>query len=83
MPRVTLRHENESFESLMRRWKRSVEDAGVLQELRNREFYIKPTLARKKKIAAARKRMARAAEESRNVGVSLKRIVGRAGKKHK
>ena len=48
--------ENESFESAFRRFRRIVEKSGVLTELRDREFYEKPTQKRKRKHAAAVKR---------------------------
>lgn len=48
--------EHESFESAMRRFKRSVEKTGLLNELRDREAYEKPTTERKRKHAAAIKR---------------------------
>lgn len=34
------------FEKLFRRWKRSVERSGVLQDLKNREFFEKPSVKR-------------------------------------
>ena len=55
MPAVRVR-ENEPFEVAMRRFKRSCEKAGVLAEVRRREFYEKPTSERKRKAAAAVKR---------------------------
>ncbi len=55
MPSVRLK-ENESFDVAMRRFKRSCEKAGVLSEVRRREFYEKPTAIRKRKLAAAVKR---------------------------
>ena len=48
--------ENEPVEVAVRRFKRTVEKAGVLTELRKREFYEKPTAERKRKRAAAIKR---------------------------
>jgi len=48
--------EFESFESLMRRFKRAVEKTGSLNDLRAREFYEKPTAERKRKAASAKKR---------------------------
>jgi small subunit ribosomal protein S21 len=48
--------ENESFEGAMKRFKKSCEKAGILTELRRREFYDKPSVRKKKKAAAARKR---------------------------
>ncbi len=55
MPIVRVK-ENEPFEIAMRRFKRSCEKAGVLAEVRRREFYEKPTAERKRKAAAAVKR---------------------------
>lgn len=48
--------EGESFESAVRRFKRFCEKAGILSELRKREHYEKPSVRRKKKKIAARKR---------------------------
>ena len=58
MPGVTAK-KNESFEKLMRRFKRSVEKDDVMGELRKREYYEKPTTQRKREKAAARKRWER------------------------
>jgi len=55
MPSVKIR-ENEPFDVALRRFKRSCEKAGVLSEIRRREFYEKPTSIRKRKAAAAVKR---------------------------
>ena len=48
--------ENESLDSALRRFKRSCAKAGMQQEIRNREHYEKPSVKRKKKSEAARKR---------------------------
>lgn len=55
MPNVSVR-ENEPFDVALRRFKRSCEKAGVLTEIRRREYYEKPTSVRKRKAAAAVKR---------------------------
>jgi len=55
MPSVRIR-ENGDFDAALRRFKRACEKAGVLTELRRREFYEKPTQERKRKKAAAIKR---------------------------
>ncbi len=55
MPSVKVK-ENEPFVVALRRFKRSCEKAGVLSEVRRREFYEKPTQERKRKRAAAVKR---------------------------
>ena len=48
--------ENESLESALRRFKRQFARAGVIAEVRKREHYEKPSVRRKKKAEAARKR---------------------------
>ena len=48
--------DNESIEQAMKRFKKSCEKAGILTELRRREYYDKPSIRLKKKAAAARKR---------------------------
>ena len=48
--------ENESLDSALRRFKRQCARSGVLMELRKREHYEKPSVKRKKKSEAARKR---------------------------
>lgn len=55
MPTVKVK-DNEPFEQAVKRFKKQVEKAGVLTELRRREYYDKPSVRRKKKDAAARKR---------------------------
>ena len=55
MASVTVK-EGESFESSLRRFKKQCEKAGVLSELRKREHYEKPSVRRKKKSIAARKK---------------------------
>ncbi len=58
MPQIKVK-ENEPFDIALRRFKRSCEKAGVLAEVRRREFYEKPTSLRKRKAAAAVKRHAK------------------------
>ena len=48
--------ENESLDSALRRFKRNCAKAGIQQEIRKREHYEKPSVRRKKKSEAARKR---------------------------
>ncbi|HHY46765.1 MAG TPA: 30S ribosomal protein S21 [Firmicutes bacterium] len=47
---------NESLDSALRRFKRQCQKSGILAELRKREHYEKPSVRRKKKSEAARKR---------------------------
>ena len=63
MPSAKKRHPNEKFETLLRRFKRAVEKDGTLQTFREREFYEKPSLKRKKAKAAAVKRHQRTRAE--------------------
>jgi len=65
MPFVQVK-ENEPFEVALRRFKRSCEKAGVLSELRRREYYEKPTTIRKRKAAAAVKREMKKVLRERN-----------------
>ncbi|MFZ5965574.1 MAG: 30S ribosomal protein S21 [Bacillota bacterium] len=51
--------ENETLESALRRFKRSCARAGVLSEVKKREHYEKPSVRRKKKSEAARKKNAK------------------------
>ncbi len=56
VPGVIVR-EDEPFEQALKRFKKQCEKAGILSEVKKREFYEKPSIKRKKKILAARKRM--------------------------
>ena len=47
---------NESLETALKRFKRSCAKDGVIAEVRKREHYEKPSVKRKKKAEAARKR---------------------------
>ena len=55
---------DESFENALKRFKKQCEKAGILAELRKREHYEKPSVRRKKKAMAARKRALRRASRS-------------------
>ena len=48
--------DNESLDSALRRFKRQCARSGVLSELKKREHYEKPSVKKKKKSEAARKR---------------------------
>ena len=55
MPGIMIR-EGDSFEAALKKFKKQCEKAGILSEIRKREAYEKPSVKRKKKAAAARKR---------------------------
>jgi len=48
--------DNETLDSALRRFKRATQKAGIMGEVRKREHYDKPSVRRKKKSEAARKR---------------------------
>lgn len=51
---------NESFESLLKRFTRKVQQDGILSEVRHRGYFEKPSVKRKRKAAAKRRKSARA-----------------------
>jgi small subunit ribosomal protein S21 len=55
MPGITIR-EGDSFEAALKKFKKQCEKAGTMNEIRKREAYDKPSVKRKKKEIAARKR---------------------------
>ncbi len=55
MPSVKV-HESDSFENALRRFKKQCEREGILSEIKKREHYEKPSVKKKKKAIAARKK---------------------------
>ena len=55
MPYVRV-HENDSFENALKRFKKKCEKEGILSEVKKREHYEKPSVKKKKKVLAARKK---------------------------
>jgi small subunit ribosomal protein S21 len=47
---------NDNVEQAMRKFKKNIQDSGLILDLRARESYEKPTLKRKRKAAAAKQR---------------------------
>jgi small subunit ribosomal protein S21 len=70
LPSVKVR-ENEHFDAALRRFKRACEKAGILSELRRREYYEKPTQERKRKKAAAIKRQMKKTSRDTNRTVRM------------
>ena len=65
MPLVHVK-EDESFENAMRRFKRKCEKSGILTEIKKRQHFEKPSVKRKRKALAARKKLLkRLAQERR------------------
>jgi small subunit ribosomal protein S21 len=69
MPIVYVKDE-ESFENALRRFKRKCEKAGVLTELKKRQYFEKPSVKRKRKALQARKKALRKLSEDRRTGLS-------------
>ena len=53
MPKAVKKHPNESFDAVMRRFKKSVERDDLMNTIREKEFFEKPAQRRKKAKAAA------------------------------
>ena len=65
MPLIKVR-EDESLENALKRFKRKCEKSGVLTEIKKRQHYEKPSVKRKRKALAARKKLLkRLAQERR------------------
>ena len=64
MPVVKVR-ETESFENALRKFKKQCEKEGILSEVKNREHYDKPSVKKKKKVIAARKKVAKSLKMTR------------------
>lgn len=65
MPGVIV-SEREPFEIALRRFKKQCEKAGIISEVRKRQYYEKPSLRRKKKQIAAKKRSQRGFRMGKN-----------------
>ena len=52
--------DNESFDSLLKRFNKKVQQSGILSEMRRREYFEKPSIKRKRKEAATRRKSAKA-----------------------
>ncbi len=64
MPGVILR-ESDNFDLALRKFKKQCEKSGILSELKKRQHYEKPSVQRKKKEAAAKKRLMKKIRKSR------------------
>ena len=72
MPTVVLK-EGETVEGAIRRFKRKCEKAGVLSELKKRQHYEKPSVKRKKKALAARKKLLKRLAQERKLKINESR----------
>jgi len=60
------KHPNEHFEALLRRFKKSVDKASVIKDVRKNEFHEKKSIKRKRAKAAAKKRHEKQVQMERN-----------------
>ncbi len=59
MPGVKV-HDGDSIDKALKQFKKQCEKSGILTEIKKREYYEKPSVKRKRKILAARKKRIRA-----------------------
>ncbi|MEK6793797.1 MAG: 30S ribosomal protein S21 [Spirochaetota bacterium] len=63
-------NEGESVESAVKRFRRQCENEGILQDIKEKQFYKKPSLERKMKREKAEKRLKRKIKKERRLGLS-------------
>ena len=66
MPLIKVR-EDESLENALRRFKRKCEKSGVLTEIKKRQHYEKPSVRKKRKALAARKKLLKRLAQERKI----------------
>ncbi len=64
MPLIKVR-EDESLENALRRFKRKCEKSGILTEIKKRQHYEKPSVRKKRKALAARKKLLKRLSQER------------------
>ena len=63
--RINRKHRGESFESMMRRFKKTCEKSNIILEVKKREFYEKPSSVRKRTRDVAKKKEQKRQEDQR------------------
>ena len=66
MPLIKVR-EDESLENALRRFKRKCEKSGILTEIKKRQHYEKPSVKKKRKMLAARKKLLKRLAQERKL----------------
>ena len=66
MPLIKVR-DDESLENALRRFKRKCEKSGVLTEIKKRQHYEKPSVRKKRKALAARKKLLKRLAQERRI----------------
>ncbi len=64
MPLIKVR-DDESLENALRRFKRKCEKSGILTEIKKRQHYEKPSVRKKRKALAARKKLLKRLSQER------------------
>ena len=67
MPLIKVR-EDESLENALKRFKRKCEKSGILPEIKKRQHYEKPSVRKKRKALAARKKLLKRLAQERKLG---------------
>ena len=68
MPYVRV-NENESLEDALRRFKRKCQKSGIISEVKKRQHYEKPSVKKKRKAIAARKKVLKRMSQERRLGL--------------
>jgi len=66
MPLIKVR-EDENLENALKRFKRKCEKSGILTEIKKRQHYEKPSVKRKRKALAARKKLLKRLAQERKL----------------
>ena len=66
MPLIKVR-EDESLENALKRFKRKCEKSGILTEIKKRQYFEKPSVKRKRKALAARKKLLKRLAQERKL----------------
>lgn len=66
MPSIKV-HERENIDKALRRFKRLVDKCGTMNDLRDREFFVKPSMVKKRNHASAVKRQQRISDEAKGI----------------
>jgi len=75
---LTVEVRNGDFNGALRRFKKKVQEAGIVQEIRERQHYVKPSEQRKKAKAAGR---ARWLKKVRKMEAEMGPIMSRSSKR--
>jgi len=68
MPLVIIK-EGEPLENALRRFKRKCQKSGIISELKKRQHYEKPSIKRKRKALAARKKLLKRLAQEKRIGL--------------